>query len=457
MVKNGKNIWIGILGVSLVAALTWGIISYRSLQEYKLTVENSNRRAFAEFASQLDQLETDMVKQDVANSSSQRVLYLSKIATLSSSAASDLAQLPAEQAGLSYIGQFLTQTGEFTGLVAQKTADKGAVTPEDEKSLTTLRTTMQSVNTTVQSLAARTAAENLSWLDEKPSLWQRLGFDGPKVANATAEGQEASAKSVRSGLDQLDASLQKLPPFTYEGEYSSRTVGKPLGLPQGSVNQQQAQKIAQEFLTKVGYAGANPEFAGETQGDLGGFAWNYKEAYLEICRQGGAVVIYRDQRPSQIRTMDLAAVKKQAGAILQSLGWGLVITSTEDFGSYVNVEAVAEESGIRIYPDKVRLVIGTDNGQLLGLDATPYYAFHQKRNLNKGLSLDQARSKLRSGFEIKENRLAVVSVPNNKEVLCYEFRGVRNQEEYLIYINAINGNEEKIDRIIQTPRGEYLK
>lgn len=457
MMKDKKNILIAILGIGLVFSLVWGFNSYRLMKEYKLSMENNNRRAFSELAGQLDQLETDMVKQDVANSSGQKVLYLSKIAGLSNSAASDLAQLPAEQAGLSYVGQFLTQTGDYAEIMAERAAGNGSLSAEDEKNLTQLHTTMQTVNAKVQELALRTATENLTWLDKKPSFWEKIGLGGPKVASASAEGNEAPAQSVRSGLDQLDASLQKLPPFSYEGEYSARKVEKPLGLPTGTVDQARAKQIAVDFLAKVGYNGAAPQFGGETKGEIGGYAWTYKDVYLEISRQGGAVIIYRDQRPLQIRTLDLAGVKKQAEAVLQKLGWKLVLTSTEDFGSYVNVEAVAEQNGVRLYPDKVRLVMATDNGQLIGMDATPYYAFHQTRTLNAALTLDQARAKLRPGFEVKENRLALVTVPGNKEVLCYEFRGTRNKEEFLVYINAANGKEEKIDRIIQTPRGEYLK
>lgn len=53
--------------------------------------------------------------------------------------------------------------------------------------------------------------------------------------------------------------------------------------------------------------------------------------------------------------------------------------------------------------------------------------------------------------------MAVIPVMGNREVMAYEFRGKYQDEEYLVYINAVNGIEERIQRIIKTPKGEYLQ
>ena len=73
------------------------------------------------------------------------------------------------------------------------------------------------------------------------------------------------------------------------------------------------------------------------------------------------------------------------------------------------------------------------------------------------LTLDQALRKLRPDFQVLESRLAVITKSGNQEVYCYEFRGRYQGEEYLLYLNASTGAEEKIQRIIKTPRGEFLQ
>ncbi len=144
--------------------------------------------------------------------------------------------------------------------------------------------------------------------------------------------------------------------------------------------------------------------------------------------------------------------------ILKALGWGeFVKTATEDFGGYIQLEAINEQQGIRIYPDRIRLTVGKDNGQITSYDSTPYWLFNHERNLNKNLTLEEAKTRLHPGIVVKENRLAIISLPGWEEAFCYEFRGSQNDEDFLIYINALDGAEEKIQRIIRTPRGEFLQ
>ncbi|EGW38937.1 PepSY1/2 domain-containing protein [Desulfosporosinus sp. OT] len=452
-----RKFWIGALAVALLISLGWGYNEYRLAGEYRLAAENNNHRALTDFASHLNQLETDMAKGDVASNPTQKILYLSQVSSKSDSALKDFAQIPSDQAGLSYVGEFLTQSGDFARTLTQRIAGGGTISAEEEKTLRDMHERLLPVNQKVQDIMNRMDTENLVWIDPKPSLRQRLGFGGTQIAEAAADGSEAPSKSVRSGLDQLDASLQKLPPFSYTGEFATRVVSKPLGLPSGNVTRGQAQGVVRDFLNKVGYTNTTPEFAGESQGPLGGYMWKYENADLEVSRQGGVVTYYRDQRSIDPRTMSIEDATSRAKSILKALGWQLVLTSSEDYGSYVQFDAVVEENGVRIYPDKVRLMIALDNGHLIGLDAAPYYAFHHTRTFPAKITMNQAVRKLRANFKILESRLTVIAKTGNQEIYCYEFRGQYQGEEYLLYLNASTGAEEKIQRIIKTPRGEYLQ
>lgn len=453
-----RKFWLGTLSFALLLSLAWGFNEYRVAGNLRLVADNERNRAFYDMAGQLDQVETNMAKVNVANSSNQKIFYLSQAWSRTDAANKDFAQLPAEQVGISYIGQFLTQIGDFSRTLAAKVASGSNLSANEEKTYRDMHTRLLDVNRKVQDLALRFDTEKLAWNQPGPSIWQRVGLGRPQLAEAAAAGQGGPVSSIRGGLDQLDSSLQKLPPFSYVGEFSTRTVPEPLGLPAKQVNQDQAKIIAQNFLAKVGYKGAVPTFGGVVQGPFAGYVWNYKDAYLQVTRQGGVIRLYQDQRPLQVKKLSVNEAKDRAMAILQSLGWKLVLTSVEDDGSYLRLEAVNETNGVLYYPDKVRLMVARDNGQLIGLDATAYWAYHHQRALPKKLlPLLDARQKLRPGFKVTDERLALITKPGNKEVLCYEFRGLYEGEEYLIYLNATNGVEEKIQRIIKTPRGEYLE
>lgn len=452
-----RNLWLGVLGSALILSLAWGYNEYREAETFRLATENQYHRSFKDLASHLDQLETDLAKGRVAATPNQKVLYLSQAGSISESAMKDLAQLPAEEAGLSYLGEFLNRTGDFSRTLAHRVAIGNNPTPEEEKTLADVHERLLMVNDTIQNLVMRVDTENLAWTSEVSPWRQRLSFWKTEKAEAAADGADGPASSVRSGLDQLNASLQKLPPFSYTGEYESRSVNEPLGLPSTEANKDKALEVAKDFLRKVGYSEVNPEFAGVTQGPMGGYLWKQGNILMTVSKRGGVVTLFRDQRELEERTLSPDQAKAKVDETLKALGWNLVLTSKEDFGGYLQLEYVDDRDGIRYYPDKVRITVTLDNGQITGYDATPYYAYHQTRNFMKKLTLDQARTKLRSGFQVKETRMAVIPVMGNREVLAYEFRGMYQGEEYLVYINAENGVEEKIQRIIKTPRGEYLQ
>ena len=453
------RVWIGILSVAVLASMAWGVYQYRQNRNLSLAQENGYRRAFHDLADHLDRLETDLAKSGVASTVNQRVYYLSAMSGSSDAALKDLAQLPATQTGISYVGQLLTQSGDFSRNLALRLANGGTATSQDEKLINDIHERVLTANRQVQDLVVRVDNEQLAWTTRSTGFLQRLGYGRPAVAEAAAEGGEGAPASVGAGLDQLDAGLQKLPPFDYSGEYARRTVTAPKWLPATEVTKEQAQGIARDFLAKVGLNGTGPEFNGEIRGSFAGYQFKQGDATLDVSKKGGVITVYRYDRVTQPRALSVPEAQNKAMATLKALGYDLVLSSTEDYGSYLGLEAVAEKDGVRIYPDKVRMSVAMDNGQLTAIDSTPYWSFHQDRTINRGklISLDDAKRKLRPNFQVRESRLAIITVQGDREVLSYEFRGNYQGEDYLLYLNSSNGTEEKIRRIITTPRGEYLQ
>ncbi len=50
-------------------------------------------------------------------------------------------------------------------------------------------------------------------------------------------------------------------------------------------------------------------------------------------------------------------------------------------------------------------------------------------------------------MEILEDSLAVIRNELGEEVLTYEFLGTYGDETYRIFINAMNGKEEKVEKL----------
>lgn len=481
MKESTKKRILSTLSISLAIAfalsLGWGIYESMMLKEYKIETENQYKRALNDLGTTLNEVETSMSKTKVANSPAQKVLYLGQTWKGSDSAVSKLGQLPADEVGISYIDTLVNQVGDFSKAMTKKVASVESMSAEEQKIFNDMHERIIEVNRTVQQIADQFYAEDLSWVDKPPGLLKKMGFkkavqtaaqgeesDGDKKQGEEGkdaqkkEGQQPVPTSVRGGLKQLDASLQKLPPFTYQGELDKHYVEKPLGLPAGEINESKAVTVAKDFLKKVGQEDVSPQVTGLSQGPLGGFDLVAKDSYIEVSKKGGVVTFFRNQREIKDRELDVQKGIDKAYATLKNLGWNLVVTSTLDYGSYIQVDAVAEdENGVRLYPDKVRLTVAMDNGELIGFDANPYYSYHHDRKMNSLLTLDQAKAKLNDNFKIIEYRQALISKLGTDEAFCYEFRGTAFGEEYLVYINALDGSEEKISRIIESPRGKFIQ
>ncbi|RJE47417.1 MULTISPECIES: PepSY1/2 domain-containing protein [unclassified Dehalobacter] len=462
--------WLSLtLGIVLIFSLGWGYYEFRALKEYKTETENQYSRAFTDLVTSLNEVETSIAKAKVAGSAAQRVLYLGETWKGSESAVSRLGQLPADEVGISYVDTFINQVSDFSKAMTRKTAAAAVMSDEEQATLNEMHERVIEINRSVQQVYNQFNSENLAWVDKPKGLLQKIGLG--KSIQTAAQGDENSEKnnqqnqqaaaqtptSVRGGLKQLDVSLQKYPPFSYQGELDKHYVNKPLGLPGGEINESKAIEVGKRFLEDLGQTGAVPQLSGLSENPLGGFNLTYKTSYLEVSKKGGVVTFYQDQRELGDRQLDVNKAINIAKASLSRIGWDLVVTSSQDIGSYIMVDAVPRENGALLYPDKIRLTIATDNGQIIGFDANPYYAYHHKRELNRVLTLEQAKVKLRKEFKIIEVKMAVISKAGTNEAFCYEFRGTAFGEEYMVYINALNGTEEKISRVVDTPAGKLIQ
>ena len=460
------------LALAFAVSLAWGIYEYRLLKEYKVATENNYKRAFNDLVTSLNEVETSIAKAKVANSPPLKALYMGQTWKGCESAVSNLGQLPADEVGINYVDTVINQVGDFSKTMTRKVASAEVMTPKELATLEDMHDRIIDVNRAVQQISQQVYSENLAWIDKPKGLFERMGLTGKNpVVQTVAQGEESADEdkakeeekrepptSVRSGLNQLNDTLQKHPPFDFQGELDNHYVEKPLGLPKTEIDEQKAISVAQDFLDTVGYKGASPEVAGSSQGPMGGFIFKGDDIYLEVTKQGGVVILYRDQREIDDRKLGSEEVIQKAKDILQKLGWSsMVITTTQDLGSTYQIEFVLVQDGARIYTDKLRLMIATDNGQLVGFDSTPYYAFHHERDLNRIVSLEDAKARLDKSFQISESSMVVIGKIGTQEAYCYEFVGASYGEEYLIYINAANGAEEKISRVVQTPRGKLLQ
>ena len=122
--------------------------------------------------------------------------------------------------------------------------------------------------------------------------------------------------------------------------------------------------------------------------------------------------------------------------------------------NFVTINYAAIQENVILYPDLVKVKIALDNGEICSVESQGYIFNHIKRsNLTPKISLEEAKSVVNKNLQIMSENLAIIPTESKNEILTYEFKGKIDEREFLIYVNATTGQEEKILLILKTDGG----
>ena len=115
------------------------------------------------------------------------------------------------------------------------------------------------------------------------------------------------------------------------------------------------------------------------------------------------------------------------------------------------------QNGVVLYPDLVKVRVCAETGKVIGIEAKSYYTNHTSRKIGSPtISKSEARKNVIDDMQIRASRLAVVPVGNTNERLCYEFFGELNGQTYYVYIDATNGLQVEMFKVVSGTEGTYL-
>ena len=122
--------------------------------------------------------------------------------------------------------------------------------------------------------------------------------------------------------------------------------------------------------------------------------------------------------------------------------------------NYAYEKAINDNEKIVIYPDLIKLKIALDDGEVLGIETTGYLNSHNERTIETNIiDSEKAKEQINPNVEILSTNLAIIPTEWKTEILCWEFKGKVDDNEFLVYINAENEKVEDILVIVNTPNG----
>jgi germination protein YpeB len=119
----------------------------------------------------------------------------------------------------------------------------------------------------------------------------------------------------------------------------------------------------------------------------------------------------------------------------------------------VNYEYV--QDGAMCYPDLIKVGIALDNGSIVSYDAQGYLSAHRERELpDPAVTLQDALSSVSPALTVRSHRMAVIPSAGGEERFCHELLcRSKDDRNYLVYVNAETGAQEKILILLEDESG----
>ena len=431
-----------VLSVLLIASIIWVCVLQSKNRNLQNTINNDYNRAFSELAGYVDNIETNLRKSMLVSSPAQLASISNELFRQSAAAKASLGELPVTEVQLDNTAKFLSQVGDYTYVVSQNTINGKTISDEDYKNL--------------QSLTSYAASLNSALSDTLSRIYSgEINLSGNKNTMSTTA---LAAADILSDMENVEKSFEEYPSLIYDGPFSEHIENRDAAMLKGKsdISVEEAKKAAEKFL---GSKGKNLKFESQTQNTpaecytfTGG---DNNEISVSITKKGGYVLYYLNNRTVNEEKLNFSDCIKIGENFLKKNGFTSITSSYYDKSSNIATLNFAYiQDGVTCYSDLLKVKIALDNGEILGLETNGYIMNHEKRNLKApAITSAQAREKINKHLNVESGNLALIPKDSLQEVLCYEFHGSFDGKNYIIYINADNGHEEKILMLLESENG----
>ncbi len=437
-----RGIIIGVLALGVAGTAYWGYQEHREKNAILLNAENNYQRAFHDLTYQMDILHDKIGTTLAMNSRHSLSPSLVEVWRLTSEAHSDVGQLPLTLLPFNKTEEFLSKIGKFSYQTAVRDLDKEPLSEEEYETLKVLYKQSGDIQNELRKVQHMVLENNLRWMDVELAL----ASGKEQTDNTIIDGFKTVEKTV-SGYDESDFG----PSFTNmqkKDDNFKKIKGK-------TISEKEAISIAKKYMKFDGNAEVKVTENGKGS-DYGFYSISIRnkktgqEGSMDITKKAGYPIWFINHRDVTQQKISLNDANLRAAAFLKENGYkNLELFESTQYDNTGVFNFVTKENNIRIYPEAIKVEVALDNGNIIGFSAEDYLkSLNDAREIEKPvLTSEQARAKVNSNFKVMEERQAVIVNDLNKEVLCYEFLGTIGDDSYRIFINAVDGVEEEVEKL----------
>lgn len=437
---------ISLLSIALVALGVYSRSVYKRSERLELAVSQNFQHAFSELCTGLSGMDAALQKSVYARGAEMECAVCAEVFSKAMTAQMALGVLPFSTQELEQTAGFISRVGDYSFAMARSAAN-GGLTDEQRENLRRLSDT------------ASLLAENMNGLQTDMSDGL-LTMDELVASERRMDELEDSSlpQTLSEGMKLIESEFPETPSLIYDGPFSEHLSQQGSKMLDGSrsVSQAEGRGIAAEFLgTGEGQVFPN----GACEGSMP--AWYYSarirdsEFTIAVTKQGGEVLGFVSNREPGEAQLSPEDCVERARSFLDRRGY---TNMRESYyikqGSIVTVNFAYEQDGIICYPDLIKVGVSADNGGVCSFEARGYINCHSQREMPQvQISAEQARELVAPELEILSEQLALIPTDDG-EKLCHEFRcAAGDDREYIIYVNAVGGGQEKVLILIEDENG----
>lgn len=432
-------ILIGLLTLGIAGTAFWGYQEHQEKNAILIQAENTYQRAFHELVYYIDLIHDEIGTALAMNSDQRLSPQMVEIWRLTSEANANVGQLPLGLLPFNKTEEFLSNIGDFTYRTAVRNLNDEPLTEEESDILQSLYEQSAEIEQELRKVQHLALENNLRWMDVQLALANNdenvdnTIIDGLKTVEKTVEGYtESNVHSALIGTSAKQHAFENI---------SGKEIGEneALRISRNLLNLKDEKQIT---LTETGDGADVPLYSAS-------YHQKGKEGYVDILKQGGHPISLLIQRKIGERKISLNEGSRKASEFLKELGFeNMEMFQSSEFDNIGAYTFLYNDDGIKVYSDAVEVKVALDNGEILGLTAESYYKNHRDRDIPEPeMSNEEAKKMVNPNVEIHEEGIAIIENDLGEEVLVYDFLGTYNNDTYRIFVNAMSGLEEKVEKL----------
>lgn len=441
--------------ISFLAAAIIALGGALLMQQRKLIYErrvnaNTYLRAFDQLTSSVDKLDAALEKCIYTTTAPMLSALSSEVYAEALSAQQALGELPYANIQLEQTAALVAKTGDYAAALAKSVAANDGYTGEQQQEVKALHKAASSLKERLHELENR-LYDGSAMLEDAAAVTQRL-------SELTENGDVLAGSSYQ----EIETEFPELPTLIYDGPFSQHLQSRSAKVLDGTdeVSREEARRIAAQWLgLSENDLADEPDINGEMPCWV--FAGSRNDAVftINVTKQGGAVLSWGNDRAMGAEQLTREEAQQAAERYLEEHGFeGMSASYSMDKGNALTVNFAATQGDVTCYPDLVKVEVAMDTGEVVGFEASGYLMNHaQRTDVTPVLTQEEASQVVSGELKVLSTKLAIVPTEGEYEVLCWEFK-CENEDgyHYIVYVNAENGAEQKLFRLVEDESGTLV-